>query len=133
MINVMDDKQILKTLIDGKNVFLTGSAGCGKSTLSAVYANNFPNIILTATTGVAAIYIGGETIHRFAGIGISARDFEADKIINKWNAIKKSSKPWDKVRWDVLNNTKTIIIDEVSMLRRDQFELIDIEIGRAHV
>ena len=81
---------------------------------------------MTATTGVAALNIGGETIHRFLGLGIASRDFEAGRIIGKWNSIKKSTKPWDVAKWKIMQNLDAIIIDEVSMLRRDQFELIDI-------
>lgn len=126
MKQVYNEEEIVDSLLAGNNVFITGSAGSGKTFLASTFARNFKNIALTATTGIAALNLGGETIHRFLGIGIATRDFQADKIIGKWNAIKRSSKPWDKEKWKVLKNTKAIVIDEISMLRRDQFELIDI-------
>lgn len=116
---------VLDAINAGYNVFLTGSAGSGKTFLASQFADVTRNVAVTATTGVAALNLGGETIHRFLGLGIATRPFEAAKIISKWQRIKKSSKPWDQEKWKVLQKTDTIIIDEVSMLRRDQFELID--------
>jgi len=115
------------TALKGKsNIFLTGSAGSGKTYITNKFATTTSkNVALTATTGIAALNIGGETIHRFLGIGISTRPEDAGKIIGGWNKIKKSRTPWDVQRWRVMNTIDTIIIDEVSMLRRDQFELID--------
>lgn len=126
MKHVSDEQEILDAIHAGCNVFVTGSAGSGKTFLASAYAKKARDTILTATTGVAALNLGGETIHRVLGIGTASRDFEAGKIIGKWNKIKKSSAPWDKAKWDLIQSIDTIIIDEVSMLRRDQFELIDI-------
>jgi len=126
MKNVTDEQEILEAISSGENVFVTGSAGSGKTYLASQYARGRGDTVLTATTGVAALNLGGETIHRFLGLGVATRDFQASKIINKWMSIKKSSKPWDKDRWRLIQKIRTIIIDEVSMLRRDQFELIDI-------
>jgi len=126
MKNVTDDQEILDAIDNGQNVFITGSAGSGKTYLASEFAKGATNVALTATTGVAALNIGGETIHRFLGLGIASRDFEAGKIIGKWMRIKGSTKPWDVAKWRTMERINTIIIDEVSMLRRDQFELIDI-------
>jgi len=126
MKNVDDDQEILDALSCGLNVFITGSAGSGKSFLASNFAKDTGRVALTATTGIAAINVGGETIHRFLGLGIASREFQAQKIIGKWNKIKKSTKSWDIAKWRIIDNLETIIIDEVSMLRRDQFELIDI-------
>lgn len=118
---------VLNAIDSGYNVFLTGSAGSGKTYLASQFANNTKlNVAVTATTGVAALNLGGETIHRFLGLGIASRPFEAGKIIGKWASVKKSSKKWDVEKWKVMEELDAIIIDEVSMLRRDQFELIDI-------
>ena len=125
MINIEQDA-LFEKLKTGRNIFISGSAGSGKSYIAIKYAKSVHNIALTATTGVAALNIGGETIHRFLGLGIASRDFEAGRIIGKWNSIKKSTKPWDVAKWKIMQNLDAIIIDEVSMLRRDQFELIDI-------
>ena len=122
----INQEQALEVLESGLNIFLTGKAGAGKTYLIKEFARiSTKNIAITATTGIAALNIGGETIHRFLGLGVSTRPEDASRIINKWEARKKSGKPWDKEAWNTLKNTSTIVIDEVSMLRRDQFELID--------
>jgi ATP-dependent exoDNAse (exonuclease V) alpha subunit len=126
MKHTTDEQEILDSLRSGQNTFITGSAGSGKTYLASAFARSASNVALTATTGVAALNIGGETIHRFLGLGIASRDFEAGRIIGKWNKIKKSTKPWDERKWRLMQNLDAIVIDEVSMLRRDQFELIDI-------
>lgn len=126
MKNVADETGVLPTLKTHQNVFVTGSAGSGKTYLASRFAETKPYSVVTATTGVAALHIGGETIHRFLGIGISSRQEAAGKIMAKWERIKASRAPWDVSRWQIMQNLGTLIIDEVSMLRRDQFELIDI-------
>ena len=125
MIYTDDQDDILDAISAGQNIFITGSAGSGKTYLVSEYASNDNRSVLTATTGIAALNLKGETIHRFLSLGIATRDFQAGKIISKWKGVKKSNKPWNQHKWSVINNIDTLIIDEVSMLRRDQFELID--------
>ena len=57
----------LNLIKDWKSIFLTGSAGNGKSFLIKQLKNLLPGktIILTATTGVSAFNLGGRTIHSF--------------------------------------------------------------------
>ena len=121
-----DQKEILKALNGNNNLFITGSAGAGKSyIIQKFYENTTKNVALCATTGIAALNLGGETVHRFLGLGIATRPEEIAKIVGKWRKIKTSKLPWDKQRWKIMASIDTIVIDEVSMLRRDQFELID--------
>ena len=55
----------------GRNLFITGKAGTGKSTLLEYYrANAAERPVILAPTGVAALQVGGETVHRFFGFGI---------------------------------------------------------------
>lgn len=123
----VSQEEAIEILNSGVNVFLTGKAGAGKSyTIESWVKKSNKNIALTATTGIAALNIGGETIHRFLGLRISNRPEEADQILNYWDRVKNSRKPWDVQKWKVLQKLDVIVIDEVSMLRRDQFELIDI-------
>ncbi|KKK89804.1 hypothetical protein LCGC14_2729410, partial [marine sediment metagenome] len=126
MKNVSDDQEILKTLRSGQNTFITGSAGSGKSYIASDFGRSATRATITATTGIAALTVKGETVHRFLGLGITARPEEAGRVIGKWNRIKNSTKPWDIAKWQLMQNLDTLIIDEASMLRRDQFELIDI-------
>lgn len=114
-------------LNSGANVFITGKAGAGKTHLIKEYAKKSNrNIALCATTGVAALNLRGETIHRFLKLRTMMRPEMAEKITRVWQKIKRSSKPWDRRTWNLMESLDAIVIDEASMLRRDQFELIDV-------
>lgn len=71
-------------IMAGKNVFLTGSAGTGKTFLLRYviqemekrYEGSVGAVAVTAPTGIAAINIGGQTIHSFAGIGLGKSSYE---------------------------------------------------------
>jgi ATP-dependent exoDNAse (exonuclease V) alpha subunit len=129
MLNV-DREDAIKAIKSGENIFLTGNAGSGKTYLIKEFAKNSnKNVALTATTGIAALNLGGETFHRLLSIGITTRPELADSIIKKLHKFKNSKKPWEKAKWKLLNSLDTLIIDEASMLRRDQFELIEIVLG----
>ncbi len=99
--------EILKT---GANVFLTGVPGAGKTYVINKYVSwledkgIYPSI--TASTGIAATHVGGTTIHSFSGIGIEKEidDYKLDKIMEREKLVKK------------IQNTKVLIIDEISML-----------------
>ncbi|NPV00061.1 MAG: AAA family ATPase [Brevinematales bacterium] len=97
---------------NGKHhVFLTGKAGTGKSTLLSYFCENTGlNHVILAPTGVAALNVGGQTIHSFFGFRPN---------ITK-DQIKRSD--WHV---DFLRNLDVIIIDEVSMLRADLLDYID--------
>ena len=116
----MNDKQIeaLEIVKNNRNLFLTGSAGTGKSfTIKEIirYLDS-NNIIygLTALTGCAAVLINGQTIHSFLGLGIS-RDLNT--IIKNLEKFKK--------QLIIIKNLQTLIIDEISMMDNQLFELIN--------
>jgi len=95
-----------------KNVFITGKAGTGKSTLLGYFRNiTRKNIVVLAPTGVAAINVQGETIHSFFG-------FKPDITLQK---IKKIG---DK-KARIFKKIDAIIIDEISMVRADLLDCID--------
>ncbi len=121
-----DHDSVLEALDSGANFFLTGSAGSGKTTLIARFVKETNRkAAVCATTGVAALQVGGETIHRFLKLGISCRPPEARKILAAWTRVRSSPKPWDRAKWKTIRTIETIVIDEASMMRRDQLELID--------
>ncbi|MFH0839828.1 MAG: AAA family ATPase [Candidatus Omnitrophota bacterium] len=92
-------------------LFITGKAGTGKSTLLKYFkANTGKKIIVLAPTGVAAINVGGQTIHSFFRL--------PPKIIQK-DTIKRLR---DK---SLVENLDMVIIDEVSMVRADIMDGID--------
>lgn len=97
-------KKAYDTIISGKNVFLSGDAGTGKSTVVNLALSNLKNnVIALAPTGVAADNIGGMTIHSFLHITPQTDIFKkpTGRIVNQLKKI-------------VMQNT-TIVIDEISM------------------
>lgn len=101
-----------------QSLFLTGKAWTGKSTLLQQFEQNswWKNIIKLAPTGVAALHIGGVTIHRFFGFPI---DITEEKV-REWDFYMKRENRM------LLKAADTIVIDEISMVRADLFDVIDI-------
>ncbi len=97
----------------GPHVFITGRAGTGKSTLLSYFMGRTrKRAAVLAPTGVAALNVGGATIHSFFG-------FRPDVTVER---VKKAS--WGKTR-EVLRELETIVIDEVSMVRADLLDCVD--------
>ena len=79
----LEQRQAAEIALSGQNLFITGSAGTGKSYLMKFIVQELKSkygsrpeqqssaVVVTAPTGVAAINVGGQTIHSFAGIGQS--------------------------------------------------------------
>ena len=113
----MDQELALAILLSGRSALLTGAAGTGKTHL----LNNFiaqarkrgKKVSVTATTGLAATHLGGNTIHSWSGIGVS------DHLPN--NFFERLS----KTRRDVISKTDVLIIDEISMLHDFRLDMID--------
>lgn len=115
----MKQKEALEILKMGHNVYLTGPAGSGKTHLLNEYIDflkkNKVEIGITASTGIAATHMNGSTIHSWAGIGIK-------DDLNEWELDSLLQKPYLAKRFQ---NTKVLIIDEVSMLHYYRLDLID--------
>jgi hypothetical protein len=107
---------IMKT---GVNVYLTGSAGSGKTYLLNKYiayldSHDIP-VAVTASTGIAATHMNGMTIHSWSGIGI--KNFLGEKELSQLEEKKYLWKRFEKAR--------VLIIDEVSMLHASQLDMIE--------
>lgn len=113
-ITLSDEMQSVLTLLEdtSQNLFLTGRAGTGKSTLLSYFRSTTKkNIAVVAPTGVAAVNVQGETIHRFFGFGIGVTIDSIKKVPPSRRAVY--------AHLDVL------VIDEISMVRADLFDCID--------
>lgn len=94
------------------NVFLTGKAGTGKSTLLRYFrATTKKNVAVLAYTGVAAVNVQGQTIHSFFKWG---PQINIDLVRRRFG---KNAEIYKKI--------DTIIIDEISMVRADLFDCVD--------
>ncbi len=106
-------KEALNAVETGKNIFITGKAGTGKSTLLRIIRDNLKeNYVVLAPTGVAAVNIGGQTIHSFFGF---RPDITIEKVLKK----KHPKNP------DVYENLEIMIIDEISMVRADLLDCVN--------
>jgi ATP-dependent exoDNAse (exonuclease V) alpha subunit len=95
-----------------KNLFITGKAGTGKSTLLQYFRDTTSkNVAVIAPTGVAALNVKGQTIHSFFGFG-------PDTTID---SVRKLSER----RAQKYKKLDAIIIDEISMVRADLLDCID--------
>lgn len=108
-----------KRLTDkSQHVFLTGSAGTGKSTLIRKFvAEHEGRVIVLAPTGIAAINIGGQTIHSFCHLPARVVSYNSIKTLNP-------NEPRDANKIAVIKAAEYIIIDEVSMVRADLMDSI---------
>ncbi|RJQ59275.1 MAG: AAA family ATPase [Stygiobacter sp.] len=115
-IEINDDFKLALSIIDGdgKSIFITGKAGTGKSTLLKYFrATTKKNIVVLAPTGLAAINVDGQTIHSF---------FKFPPTFIEANKIRPLR---DK---EVVKKLDIVVIDEVSMVRADLMDGIDLSL-----
>jgi len=115
----MKQSDALKILKAGRNVYLTGAAGSGKTYVLNEYVTYLKHrgvrVGVTASTGIAATHIGGVTIHSWSGAGI--RDTLSDSEIE---ALEQKEYLWKR-----FNKTQVLMIDEVSMLSPRLFDTVE--------
>lgn len=104
----LEQKQALELLRSGENVFLTGGAGSGKSFLIRHYMKELDSkeMPILASTGAAAVLLGGRTFHSFFGLGIMEGGPDA--------TYQRAAK--DPRLMSRLRKVEGVIIDEISMI-----------------
>lgn len=115
----MRQEEALDCLKLGRNVFLTGAAGSGKTYVLNQYIeylrDNDVDVAVTASTGIAATHLQGMTIHSWSGIGI--KDHLTEKELDKLADNKRVANHYQ--------DAKVLIIDEISMLHPYQLDMVD--------
>lgn len=115
----MTQERALEILKSGRNAFLTGIAGAGKTFVLMQFIKHMQDeeeaFAVTASTGIVAAAIDGTTIHSFSSLGI--RDFLNKNDLER---IKFNKKITDRIR-----AIKVLIIDEISMLSADQLDCVN--------
>jgi ATP-dependent DNA helicase PIF1 len=107
----------LQVLQSGENVFVTGGAGSGKSYLIRAFMNelNPKAMPILASTGAAAVLLGGRTFHSFFGLGIMEGGAK-ETLLRAQN---------DQRLMKRLREVEGIIIDEISMVPSTAFEVAE--------
>lgn len=115
----MTQAQAIKKMLSGANIFLTGEPGAGKTYTLNQFIEKARDagkrIAVTASTGIAASHIDGQTIHSWSGLGIkdSIRDDEIERM---------TYNPHFQERYNLCD---ILIIDEISMLHGARLDMIN--------
>jgi len=111
--------------LTGRNVFLTGKAGTGKTTfLHNLKQYSTKRIVVVAPTGVAAINAAGVTIHSFFQLSFGP---QVPEYIHARNSDKNHSraKRFSREKINIIKSMDLLVIDEISMVRADLLDGID--------
>lgn len=115
-----EEQRVIADAIEqtGRHAFVTGRAGTGKSTLlNHLAATSSKNLVVCAPTGVAALHVGGQTIHSLFRLPIGV---VADRALHRDALLKRLLKAID-----------TLVIDEVSMVNADLLDAVDRSLRQA--
>lgn len=121
-------EQVLQVLKNDmyKCIFVTGKAGTGKSTLLKYYVENVApkgKTVVLAPTGIAAVNVGGQTIHSFFRFPTRIM-VEDDEDIERLTQTNKND-ILPELKGQLIRALEVIIIDEISMVRADIIDAID--------
>lgn len=113
----MKQSEALQIMNAGASVFLTGAPGAGKTYVLNQFVEHARHegrtVSVTATTGIAATHINGQTIHSWSGIGVAQAP--GDALIRRIRTYRRKA----------LQGADVLVIDEVSMMPAWQFDLVD--------
>lgn len=116
-------KQYIATT--NRSLFITGKAGTGKTTfLKSIPQFTNKNTIILAPTGVAAINAGGVTIHSFFQLPFCPYLPDIKELITEYQ-LPDSQKQLRKSKREVIKALDLVVIDEISMVRADLLDAVD--------
>jgi GTPase SAR1 family protein len=110
----------------GRNIFLTGRAGTGKTTfLHHLRQHSSKRLVVTAPTGVAAINAAGVTLHSFFQLpfGPQLPGFNATETVDGVRQAKEHR--FNKEKINIIRSMDLLVIDEISMVRADLLDGVD--------
>ena len=109
-----EQEKVFYSFKKGANIFLCGKGGSGKSFLTRYIIDyckkSNKSVLICAPTGIAALNIGGSTVHRV--FKVPAR------------ILQKGERCYEKKKLETIAKADVIIIDEISMCRIDVFEYV---------
>src|SRR5690242_13899452 len=108
----------------GRNCFFTGMAGTGKSTtLRQFIRDSIKRVDVTAPTGVAALNVGGMTIHRFCGMMLGPQPGQSNE--DYYEVLRRDPRKSILAGFNRVRRCEVLVIDEVSMLPGRQLEFVE--------
>ncbi|KAG7007246.1 hypothetical protein G7Y79_00011g031440 [Physcia stellaris] len=124
-----EQMDLIQLIMSGRNVFYTGSAGCGKSTVLKAFVEILRkagrHVYVVASTGIASIAVGGKTFWSYAGWSPNLMK----RAIEKLKVLAHNKRTWHRH-----NHTEVLVIDEISMMENHYFERLNVILkeSRAH-
>ena len=113
----------------GQNCFLTGLGGTGKTTQLKEFIDVLAHghqrrkVDVTAPTGVAALNVGGMTIHRFCGMMLGPQPGQSD--VEYFGLLQRDPRRSVQAGFNRVRRCEALVIDEISMLPGRQFEFVE--------
>lgn len=140
-----DQREALELVLTGNSVFITGPAGCGKSTLVPIVLRAVRQrlglapeaVAVTASTGIAAVRLrlNARTIYSYFGISpkaVQAAQRRPDTVEALTPAMAMAASAYSTIeRQNALRALRVLFVDEVSMLSADVIEAVSIVLRRA--
>lgn len=126
-----DGKRLLQAFKAGKNIFLTGCGGTGKSYLTRKLITHCEpdTYAISASTGIAAVNIDGKTLHKTLGIGIGPKKDESFEKFEDW----LETGPMKRRHLAVVKRFKhrhILFIDEISMVDERLFDFVEFRLRK---
>lgn len=125
-----EQADLVRLILSGANVFYTGSAGCGKSTVLRSFVGQLKNrgktVKIIAPTGRSALDVSGTTFWTYAGWHPDSMKLPLEKLEN-------NARYHDHVK-ERLSETDVLVIDEISMFENQHFERLNriMKAARSH-
>ena len=114
----------------GRSIFLTGKAGTGKTTfLRYITETTSKRYVVLAPTGVAAINAGGSTIHSFFQLPLCPYLPDVKELVTEYQ-MPERYRSLRKERQKIIRTLDLLIIDEISMVRADLLDAVDMTLRR---
>jgi ATP-dependent DNA helicase PIF1 len=119
-----EESRFLVHAHNGRNVFLTGMAGTGKSTLLRRFiSETLKKVDVTAPTGVAALNVGGMTVHRFCGMLLGPQNGQSNE--EYFEQLQRDPRPSVYAGFRRVRKCELLVIDEISMLPGRQLDFVE--------
>ena len=125
---VSPENRFLAAASGGRNCFLTGMAGTGKSTLLRQFIRELAvgqrrRVDITAPTGVAALNVSGMTIHRFCGMLLGPQAGQSNE--DYFSVLERDTRRSILAGFNRVRRCEVLVVDEISMLPGRQLDFVE--------